>query len=190
MIRTLTPVLSIIIGLLLFFIFARPMFAEITAIKAETAQYDRAVEQATTLNSKLAALMNQKNSFSEIERNKLDAFIPRDINEVKLLADLKELTRTHNMLIGNITVTEADGQVAGALDVSTPAISYDSLASSEITFSLIGTYDQFKSILRDIERSLVLMEITGINFSANAGSLMQFEVTVRTYALPTASNTQ
>lgn len=184
MIRTLTPVLSIIIGLMLFLLFARPMFAEIDTIKNETAQFERAVEQAKTLNTRLEALMNQKNSFSDIERNKLDAVIPHEINEVKLLADLKELSRSHNMLLGNITVAEGDSPVSATLDVSVPAISYSTLTSSEISFSLIGTYDQFKSMLADIERSLVLMEITKISFVANEGTLMQFDLSARTYALP------
>jgi Tfp pilus assembly protein PilO len=53
----------------------------------------------------------------------------------------------------------------------------------EIGFSVTGTYDDFRAFLADVERSLVLMEVTKISFSSSEGDAIPFSVTVRLYSL-------
>ena len=183
--RTLTPIFSIIIAFVVFFSVTRPMFAEIKIVQDETQEYEKAVNEAEALNQKLKALIAAKNQFSDIQREALEMFVPSSIDEVRILNDLKGIATTNRMLLGNVKVSEEtmltsspEGESARA------AVSYDNLVSSDISFALIGTYDQFKAMLRDMERSLVLMEVTNITFTASEGDLMQFEVTARVFALP------
>jgi Tfp pilus assembly protein PilO len=56
-------------------------------------------------------------------------------------------------------------------------------ATLDITFSVSGTYSDFKMFLADIERSLVLMEVTKITFTKSEGDTMRFVMGVRLYSL-------
>ena len=181
MFKAITPIVATLIGILVFFYYIKPTMDEVSAIQAETEEYADAVRNAGEFNNTLQSLVQKKNSFSALEIDRLEALVPDDVNEVKLLVDLKEMAVQHNMLFGNVSVNEGDdlgtSQGGSALDIE------EDFTSSDISFSLIGTYDQFKALLADIERSLVLMEVTDISFSSEIGNLQQYGVTIRTYAL-------
>jgi phosphate/sulfate permease len=185
MIRTLTPIFSVIIALMVFLFVTKPIFGGIQVIQDDTEKYSTAVEQATKLNNKLTSFITQMNGFSTIEKERLNALVPSEIDEVKVLADLKDLTQKHNMLLGNVHVTEEQHSAdTTETAISSQNVTYSDLVSTDVSFSLIGTYTQFKEVLREIEKSLVIMEVVGVSFRAGSGDLMQFETTVRLYALP------
>jgi Tfp pilus assembly protein PilO len=186
MIRTITPIFSIVIAVVVFMFFTKPMFAEIKSLQGKTEQYEDAANKAQELNAALAEKLSNKRSYSTENLERLNALVPESINEVTVLTDLNELARTHNMLFGNINVEEED---TTEVDVDpgkaiSQTISYHDITSTSLSFSLIGTYDQFKAFLADVERSLVMMEVVEIEFMAGEGNLQQFEVTVNLFALP------
>ncbi len=186
MIRTITPIFSIIIAIVVFMFFTKPMFAEIKVLQAKTSQYAEAANKAQELNAALAEKLTAKRSNSSENLERLNALVPESIDEVTVLADLNQLARTHNMLFGNINVEDGD---LTEIDVDpkkaiSQKINYQDITTASINFSLIGTYEQFKAFLADVERSLVMMEVTKIDFMAGEGALQQFEVTVNLFALP------
>lgn len=167
------------------------MFAEIKITQGEAAQYEEAASKAQELNAELARKLNEKRGYSVEDLERLDALVPSSINEVKILADISELARTHNMLFGNVNVENVDGGAGEGPSGSTEegsslsrTVSYADIESTSLTFSLIGTYDQFKAFIADLEQSLVMMEITGIDFTTGEGNLQQYEVAVTLFALP------
>jgi len=185
MFRTITPILSIAIALFVFFFFVQPRLDTIKLLRAEAQQYEDAVERATELNALLSNLITQKNSINQVNQERLNALIPTEIDEVRLLVDLNEIARSHNMLIGNIQVDQGDSNNSAETESENGGIvDIENFVHSDISFGLIGTYEQFKEMLRDIEQSLIRMEVINITFNAGEGTLQQFDVTVRAYALP------
>jgi large-conductance mechanosensitive channel len=185
MIRTITPIFSIIIALVVFFMYTKPMFADIKVIQNEAGQFGEAVEKAEELNRELARKLDQKRSYTAESLNRLEALVPEEIDEVQVLADLSEIARSHNMLFGNIGVSNTEiEQVKGKnSSQSNQTMGYENLTQTDIEFSLIGSYDQFKSFLADLESSLVLLEVVSIDFSAGEGTLQQYKLVVRLFAL-------
>jgi len=191
MIRTITPLFSIIIALVVFFFYTKPMFAEIKQLQSESEQYEQAASRARELNNELMSKVQSLQSFGPENRERLDILVPQTIDEVRALVDLSERARTHNLLFGNTLVEnseETQREITQKPKSSTAsALGYNDIASTDIGFSVIGTYQQFKDFMLDIERSLVTMEVTSITFNASAGELQQYEVTVRLFALPAAN---
>lgn len=167
------------------------MFSEIKITQGETAQFAEAATKAQELNAELARKLNEKRSYSADSLERLNALVPESINEVRVLTDLNEIARGHNMLFGNVSVEKTDDAVSrpGASPeetgrVITHTVSYPDITTTSMSFSLIGTYEQFKSFLADAERSLVMVEVTNIDFVAGEGDLQQFDLTVTLFALP------
>ncbi len=101
-----------------------------------------------------------------------------------ILTDLSELSKKHTMLFGNVSIEESEEKGSNSTqNENTEVTGYDSFSHTDIEFSLIGTYDQFKAFLADIETSLVMLEVQSINFSTGEGLFQQYTVTVRLYAL-------
>lgn len=184
MFRTLTPIVAILMAVVVYFYYIQPTMDEIQDIEGETDEYVEAVRNAEQFNTRLQTLVQKKNSFSAFEIERLNALVPDTVDEVKLLVDLKEVARAHGMLFGNISVSEnEDTGGSGEISEGSTLDFERDFVYSDIQFGLIGTYEQFRGALAEIERSLVLLEVVNISFSASEGDLQQYKITARAYAL-------
>jgi hypothetical protein len=159
------------------------MFDEIRIVQDETSEYREAVQNAVLFNQTLQELINARNSFSANELERLEALAPASVDEIQLLVDIEALAESHDMLMGNITVDNAQNSVEGQAGGG-EATSIEELAYVDISFGLIGTYEQFRAMLGDMEQSLFRLEVMSIDFAVGNSDLQQYEVTVRSYALP------
>jgi hypothetical protein len=187
MMRTLTPVLSLLIAVLLFFFFTQPAFTEVSALQAEIDEYQDAAESYVEFSKILEEKLNVKQNRAAIESERLDRLVPDAIDDTRLLVDLEAMAESHNMLFGNIAVEGGDAELLSSKETEGGEFvetGSGELSATDISFDVIGTYEQFKDFLRDIEQSLTVLEVVGITFSATDGDFQQFSVTVRTYALP------
>ncbi len=185
MFRTLIPVLSIIIAVLLFIFFVQPQYKEITALQAEIGAYENAATQYGAFNAKLQSLLSTKNSRTLSDNERLDLISAKKIDTTQLLVDIEALAEKQNMLFGNVSTEGGEAELATANSAVPEEGGVGAqLVTADVTFDVIGTYEQFKNFLQDIESSVVLMEVVNITFSATETSFQQFSVTVRTYALP------
>lgn len=183
--RTLTPVLSVIIALLLFVFFVNPKYKEIVAIQAEIADYKDAILKYNTFVNELDAKITKKLNRPAIENERLDRFVPEKIDDTRLLVDIESLARRHSLLFGNVEVEGGDVKIMRDNASSEEVVEKtDELKTTDINFEVIGTYEQFKMFLFDMEKSMTLFEVVKISLDANDLPFQQFEVTVRVYSLP------
>lgn len=179
--RTLTPFLSLIIAVLLFFFVIQPQYTEITTIQSDTNEYVKATEGYQEFTRVLDEKLMEKQSRSTLDNERLDAFVPSTIEPTQLLVDLEAMAGRHNLLFGNISVDESDVDFskAGEKQVSSE------LTTADISFEVIGSYGQLKGFLGDLERSITLFEVVNLKFTVSEETLFgQYAITVRTYALP------
>lgn len=186
MLRIISPILSIILAVAIFFFFAKPIFADIEEIQEETNEYREAVEKATEFNDFLQTLITTRNSFSSYELERLETLIPDDIDEVRALVDLKALAEQNGMLFGNIDVQgtrEQQKATSFVPDEASNEVTSADFKTADISFSVIGSYEQMLAFLQNIERSLILMDVVELNFKGTESSLSLYNFTVRLYAL-------
>lgn len=182
MMRTLTPFLSLVIAVLLYVFFTYPEYTKVSQLQAEINQYEEAHDRYSQFEAELERKLAIKNNRPMADNEKLDTLIPAKVDDAELLVILDALTSKHNLLFGNIK-TESGEAVLGDDEMEEGGQS-DELASTDISFEVIGTYEQFKSFLMDMEQSLNLFEVTNIDLTAGGGQFQQYSVQVRSYALP------
>lgn len=190
MFRTLTPVLSILAALAIFFLFIKPHYAAVQVVQQETDAYEQAAEDYVSFRQKIDALESKHENVSVVERDRLDMFVPKELDTTQAFVDLESLAKQNSMLFGNVQVIE-DTTLMSAED---ELVEYDEYGNpleveggpeyADLGFSVIGTYDQFKAFLSALEQSLTLFEVTYIETEVGVGSFMQFDMTIRTYSLP------
>ena|SRR3989338_8348638 len=212
MFKALTPLIGIIIAVGLFFSYVQPTFRDVKTIQDETAEYAQATERASELMQRINGLKAQQGGILPVDLERLEALIPDRIDEVSALIDIDALTVAHHLMLGDIEVgeqgqTESGAGAAGSQPgaVGTPAQMPGAMAGADdadgfvfiqageslesqystldVGFSVTGTYDDFRMFLSDIERSLVLMEVTSITFAASEGDAIPFTMKVRLYSL-------
>lgn len=181
--RTLTPFLSIIIAVLLFMFVVQPQYIEVVALQQEAEEYKSATERYQNFTKQLDEKLAKKSSRSALENERLDTLVLDEIDNVQLLVDLETMAKRQNLLFGNIGVEEGDEALRKVTDSTTAT--GEELITSDISFEVVGTYEQFKEFLREIEGSLTLFEVVKIELNSPEESMFQqFALTVRVYALP------
>ena len=183
MIRTVTPIFSIVIGILIFLFYTQGQFTDVKQVKDEASRYEQAVATAETRNKELNAKYDAMEAHGPSDIERLNTLVPREIDEVKILTDISELARSHNMLFGNVVASNNELEPQVTVDDGSLPAEFKDLTFTELQFSLIGTYDQFKAFLADVESSLVLLEVYNIGFTTGEGIFQQYSVSVRVYAL-------
>lgn len=172
MFRTFFPIAAIIISVIVLFTYVKPTLNEVKGIQSETREYSDVIANAKQFNDLIQTRVAEMDTIGVRNLARLDKFLPNDIDEVRFLYDIDTIAKKHRMLFGNISVEE------DTEDDDSGTVSF-----VEMSFALIGSYEQFKNVLKDFEQSLALTEVTEINFSAGEGDLIQFELTVRTFQL-------
>ena len=193
MLRTVTPIVSIVLAILLFMFFVQPQYDVAMGLKKDRDDYLDAVKQYAEFDQKLQAKIKQKNDFKMSDKERLEEFMPSELDSSELLVKLEQIAKRHNMLFGNIKAdddagkellgrsTEGDGETEGGAQ-------NQELVSLDIGFSVIGTYSQFKDFLTDIENSLTLFEIIDIKLAEGGETqFQQYALTVRSFALPSGN---
>jgi len=170
---------ALALGILYFYVM--PLFEQVRVIQEETNEYREAIAQASEFNQKLNSLITARNNMSAAELERMDAFLGENRDETELLVDLEAIAQGSGMFFGNVGVEQQPDEnfSMGADGRDLDTIGPEDFTETKISFQVIGTYEQFRRMLRDLERSLVLFEVQNISYKPIfTPSLQQFSVTV------------
>lgn len=185
--RSLTPIFSIVIAIVLYLFFIAPQWEEVQGIRAEEKTYQEAVERYDEFTEKMNTLLNLKRNQNPVTLERLNQLVPQEVDAARIITDLEDMAKRQNMLFGNIDTSESEEDLRSRNEVATDQIQTE-LQTVDISFELIGTYEQLQAFLRELESSLTLLEVTSLAFSASDGLFEQFGLTVRAYALSNLTN--
>jgi hypothetical protein len=146
----------------------QPMFTEIKNVQAEAEEYDRAMVLAEEANTVLAGLEKDIAQVTQQEKYRIELLIPDYIEPVKMAYNIETLEASESMFLSSIAINDAttipdpvgkaepvevvqteeemfgDGGPVSEFEEVTTA---ETLISQEISLSVAGTYEQFKSLL-------------------------------------------
>ncbi len=193
MFKALTPIFAFIIAIGLVLTYVKPTFQAIGATQDEAKEYENAITRVQELRTELQRKIDQKKSFTPSQLERLEAMIPDNADEVSTILDIDTLARAHAMSVSGISVTgeEASGSAQETENVAVdpnmkmiPTGSTEGIpeySSKEISFTLSGTYNDLRSFMDALEKSLVLYDITKMEFGASEGDTATFSMAIRTY---------
>jgi Tfp pilus assembly protein PilO len=186
MLRTTTPVLSLLTAILMFVFFTQPFYEKTLSMDTEIAEYHEATKTYKNFLTKLEEKVAVKNARSAYEIERLNTLIPETIDETQYLVDIEALAKKQNLLFGNISISEnklVSSKVTKDKEKEKEDVQATELGTVDISFDVVGTYEQFKDFLKEMETSLTIFEVTHMALEAVEGPFQQFSVTVRVYAL-------
>lgn len=177
--RTLLPVLFVVIAGGIFFGFIDPAFSRVKDVRAEEAQFDQALNRSKELQAVRDQLLSRYNTFAQADLERLEKLLPDNVDNVRLILDVDALASAYGMRIRNVALESNDSRSARG-QVGSGEARFDSLV---LSFSITGSYDTFRSFLEDLERSLRLVDVGAISFSTAASGIYDYSVSVKTYWL-------
>jgi Tfp pilus assembly protein PilO len=174
---TIVSIVLILASIGLFFGYIDPTYSDVKELRAEKADYDRALNNSKELQAERDKLLEKFNKMPKSDLDKLEKLIPDHIDNVRLVIDIDEMAKKYGMRIRNFRADAAEKK---------DTIGKDSGAYGTLTlsFSTTATYNTFLAFMKDIEQSLRIIDVTTISFIANdASPLYDYNVTVKTYWL-------
>ncbi len=177
--RTLLPIIFILIAGAIFFGYIDPAYRLVQERRVEEVRFDLALTRSRELQQTRDQLLSRYNTFSNEDLDRLEKLLPNNIDNVRLILDFDALASQYGMRVRNVGIETAEAGAAGALTVADD-LGYGTLT---LVFTVTTTYEKFRAFLEDLERSLRLVDVTAITFSSTESGLYDYSLSIQTYWL-------
>jgi Tfp pilus assembly protein PilO len=177
--KVLAPTLFLIIAGALFFGFIDPSYNRVKVLREEESQYDQALSRAKELQQVRDSLLARYNTFSQNSIDRLGKLVPDHVDNVRLILDLDSLASRYGMRVRDVQI-QSDDTRGNAGAVGPDEADFESVV---LSFQVSGTYDTFRQFLSDLEKSLRLVDVVGLSFSANETGIYDYTIHIKTYWL-------
>lgn len=173
------PILFLILSAAIFFWYIDPTYARVKDLLASQSEIDQALTRSRELQDVRDQLLSRYNTFPQSGLAKLQKLIPDHVDNVRLILDFDAMASKYGMRVRNV-MTEEDNRRANAGELGPEADPYESVI---LSFTVTGPYPTFRQFLADLERSLRLVDVVGVQFNSNESGIYDFTLRVKTYWL-------
>lgn len=202
--KVIFQVVMIVVSVGLFFTFVDPLYRStdtlkpgIKMLKEEISKYDQAIDKSEELVRERQRLLAVSNSMDQGDREDLERLLPDSIDNIRLLIDIDSIALRYGLVLKNLRFTgdgtnKAGGPAAkgGASEAAGGGKQGITIGGNETVgvvafgFSVSARYDTFKEFLRDLEKSLRLLDVTDLAIKTSPDKdFYDFDVTIKTYWL-------
>jgi len=156
--RGVISFLFIAIAVAVFFVWTRPGLGEITELRAEKAAINDVLSDSRELQEIRDRLLTQYNSIPAADLTRLSNSLPDSAEETKLKVQVSKIAQSSGVLLESFQTKEIATKIGTA--------SYKQYDEVDLQISFTASYEALISFLQTMEKSLRLMDINEISFSA------------------------
>lgn len=179
--RFVIPSVLLIAAIGLFVVYTNPTYQSSQEITMQVSSYDEALDRSQELRRARDELLARRNTFATEDLQKLQRMLPDNVDNIRLIIEINNIASKHALALQNVELGELSDSRQARSTFSVGA-SGDPIGSVDVSFSLSTTYEKFLAFLADLERSLRIVDVQGITFSADE-TVSQYNLTIRTYWL-------
>ena len=184
--RSLFPIIFILIAGTLFFVLVRPLYSETSKLSADIDVYNTALDNSKDLQTTRDALLVNYQNITAEDKNRLMEFLPNSVNNIGLILQIEKIAKEHNMELADITFdAEKPGTTTKGSSVAIKANDPNANRTFGVfpfEFTTEGTYEDFVGFLTDVERNLRLVDVKSISFSVPTQSAKAQEQNTNIYS--------
>ncbi|MCH7529729.1 type 4a pilus biogenesis protein PilO [Patescibacteria group bacterium] len=162
----------------LFFGYIDPTYDDVKIRMAEEQNFNEALDKSKELQIVRDKLLSRYNSFSTSDLNKLEKLLPDNVDNIRLTLDIDNIASAYGMRIRNVAVSQSS--VASGSTIGPSDKPYETVT---LSFSVIAPYEEVLRFLKDLERSLRIVDVAKLSLIASTGSLYEYQISIETYWL-------
>ncbi len=181
--KSIMPLLLIIVSVGMFYTFLDPRYEQVQELANKKNQYEEALEKAEDLAAVRDTLLTKYNALPKENIAKLERVVPDNLNTVKLVADIDAIAGKYGIPVRSVRVTEE--QVDNSQQIPTEFVPKP-YKTTTIGFKASATYENLVPFLQDLEKSLQLIDVKTITFTADDGlnnGINDYDISINTYSL-------
>ncbi len=100
--KLLTPIALILIAGAGFYFYINPQYAVVKELEKERDQYIEAVDQAKEAADRLGVLVDELNSYTTEDLQRLRRLLPDNVDSIRMLIDVQALSKEYNVKLENV----------------------------------------------------------------------------------------
>ncbi|MEX2514677.1 MAG: hypothetical protein WD335_00930 [Candidatus Paceibacterota bacterium] len=158
--KLILPITLIVLGIIAFFLYIKPVYQDTAAIRSEIEEYETALSQVGEIQKIRDDLLRQYNQLPQTSIYIMNRILPDSLDTVRLLVELNQMALPHNLSVQGISFTNRSDSEDNRNRNSEDAAPRKSYESAQTSFSVSGPYENVLDFVRDIERSTRLIDIT------------------------------
>jgi Tfp pilus assembly protein PilO len=172
----LAPLVFVGLAIAILFVYTLPQYEVFERKTAERVAYQEVLGQGQEILDLKASVAERYRRFSQVERDKLYEMLPADRDIIGTMARVDAIAARTGVTL--VSLSEAEGNARNDNDPR-------SLNAVGLSYEVTANYQSFLAFLREIERSLRIIDIHELSFSAPEGAadIMEFSIRANTYWL-------
>ncbi len=172
MMRFIMPIILITISITLFFVFANPIYNEISVLRGEVASYNEALDNSKALENERDKLTAKYNAINPENLTKIAKLLPENVDNIRLILEIEQIALPYGMVLKDVKYDTTDTGVAttGSAAIQGGGATKTSpkdYGIFDLSFSTTGTYNNFINFTKDLENNLRIVDMSSIIFSSN-----------------------
>lgn len=172
MMRFIMPIILIIISITLFFVFANPLYSEISVLRGEVASYNEALDNSKALENERDKLTAKYNAINPENLAKIAKLLPENVDNIRLILEIEQIALPYGMVLKDVQydTAETEANTAGGAPIQGGGVTRTSpkdYGIFDLSFSTTGTYNNFINFTKDLEKNLRIVDMSSISFSSN-----------------------
>ncbi len=179
--KGLLPIILIVVAIGLFFMQVNPLYSEVKQLRVEAGQYNDALTMAQELADLRISLKQKLDSFPEQNMQRIDHFLPRRLDTVRIILDIDALAARNGIRLTDFVVSEPNSSAKKGNAKSTSSSS--SYSTVGVAFNFTSSYAGAVQFIREMQKSLRILDIVDFNVSPSESIPGQydFSVNINTY---------
>lgn len=180
MMSRIFPFLAIMIAIGLFFGYMKPTWqTEVAAAKAQIQTFDKALQAARDFNAQIERLQAEQSQIPPEQLERLRSFLPDGVDNIQLILDLTELAERSGIELSNFDTPTPGAEGSEDGEITNSAV----VESLEMTVDAEGTYDDFRTFLDGVERSLRPLDVRAVTIGNSETGVYTYQLTMEFYWL-------
>ncbi len=191
----IAPIFLILASVGIFYGYTDPNYrgenipANIVNLMSERKQYADMLANSNNLMAERNRLVEINNNLPSNDLERLKKLLPDHIDNVRLIIDVNGIASKYGLNIREIKIEDnnTNSNIGNINNVgsanSSNALGPDNNPYGTLTlkFKIIAPYDKFRSFIKDMQKSLRIVDIVGISFDSTETGYYDYGVTIKTY---------
>ena len=181
--RNIIPFMLIVMALGAFFGYINPRNEAIKELESQKASRDQTLAKSRELQTLRDDLLKRLNTFPTRDLNRLEKMLPDNIDNVRLIIDISALAAKRGVVVKNVKNISA-ATIADQTKNESSSDKNNKYGSVVLDMTVTASYDNFIAFLKDLEKSLRLVDVVSLTFTAPESSpTYDFTIGLKTYWL-------
>ena len=192
-------IVTILVSLIFGFFYVRPEYTVTQGRRADLAVLDETLKSTKEIQVLIAETQKTLDNIDPLELERFSVFLPDTTDAIRLANNIQRVAFSRVIALEKVKVEEAkkdaQGGASGVTGVAAgilAAAAAPQYATAKTTLSFTTSNDSFRAFLGDLEKSLGLMNITGLTFTPapenekfkrSSAPQYQYIVALETYSL-------